>query len=308
MRLLRQVYTKAAALLLRPYTRREMPGWGLLYRHFVGAAEKDHLWVDEKPRWIRGKMHRYEMLLRINGWSNRATFFLGRFYDLPTQLLIQQVLRRGDTFVDVGANEGMMTLLAAQIVGSEGQVIAFEPNPVPREILLENLRRNRIDHVLVHAAGLSDSAGTLLLTVPLTNSGEGSFTKLEVPATTVACPVHVGDDLLRGLHPQLLKIDVEGFETRVLKGLADTIVHARPLISIEMIAGHLKRDQSTPDLVSELLQGWGYTGRRLALRKSGGTHRLVLQALGPQWADGDYVWGPVDTIVELERDLLARAA
>ena len=303
MGLLRMAYSRAVIAVLRPYIRRELPGWGLLFDRFIGAAEKDYLWAGEQERWIRGKMHQYEMSVRISGWSNRAAFFLGRFYDLPTQLLIQHVLRPGDTFVDIGANEGMMTLVAARAVGPSGQVIAFEPNPVPRAILERTLSRNGIDIVVVHGVGLSNMRGTLELSVPFTNTGEGSFTELGVPGTKVSCPVAVADELLGGDDPTLVKIDVEGFEMRVLEGLAGTIAKSRSLISIEMIASHLRRDESTPDKIIEWFQARGYVGRRLSTRRHGHRRRLALSDLGSTWRDGDYVWGTKILMSELETKL-----
>jgi hypothetical protein len=67
--------------------------------------------------WMRGKLHGYEMSLDLGNWSNRQTYFLGRFYDLPTQLVLLSCLRPDDIFVDIGANEGMISLLASRLVG-----------------------------------------------------------------------------------------------------------------------------------------------------------------------------------------------
>ena len=303
MSVVRRAYTRSVTALLRPYIRRELPGWGRLYRRFVGSFDKDHLWQNEPVRWVRGKLHGYEMALRISGWSNRATFFLGRFYDLPNQLLLQKLLRQGDTFVDIGANEGMMTLLAARQVGEDGQVLSFEPNPSPRAILEKNLRRNAIEHVQVHAMGLSDEPGKLELFVPAVNTGEGSFTPMEgVEGTSVTCPVHVGDEVLHDVKPKLIKIDVEGFEAHVLRGLQHTIERARPFITIEMIGGHLARDGSSPQTIAELFKDHGYVGHRLGTTKEAGERRLILRDCGPQLPDGDYLWAPAEREEELLKE------
>ncbi|WP_205480941.1 FkbM family methyltransferase [Sphingomonas arenae] len=296
-------YTHGVSWLLRPYIRRELPGWGMLYRTFIGSNEADHRWAGHGERWVRGKLHHYEMSVRISGWSNRATFFLERFYDLPTQLLMQHVLERGDTFVDIGANEGMMTLLAARLVGPGGKVVAFEPSPVPRAILERNLERNGIEHVRVHSVGLGDRETDLQLLVPDRNSGEATFTQMDLPGKVVTCPVKVADAMLRQETPKLIKIDVEGFETRVLTGLSETIARSQPLISIEMIAGHLQRDGSSPAAVCALFRELGYVGRRLGLRRVGRSHRLTLSEPEDPWSDGDYVWGRPASIEALERRL-----
>nr|WP_166180529.1 FkbM family methyltransferase [Altererythrobacter segetis] len=231
------------------------------------------------------------MSVRIAGWSNRSTFFLERFYDLPTQLLLQQELRDGDLFVDVGANEGMITLLGSRLVGDTGKVMSFEPNPVPREILQRNLRRNGITNVELHACGLGDEDGELQLFVPCANSGEGSFT---APATaseghSSPCPVRIGDSILQGRAPKLIKIDVEGFEAHVLLGLRRTLERVRPMIVMEMIARHLARDGQEPFNLCSWLEGLGYQGQRLGLE---GRSRLHLLPMPRVWEDGDYVFMP----------------
>jgi hypothetical protein len=82
--------------LVRPYVLRELLGWGYVYDTLIGRCQSDLSWRDEPLRKIRGKLHGYEMELYLGQWSERATYFLGRFYDLGTQLFLKQVLRPGD--------------------------------------------------------------------------------------------------------------------------------------------------------------------------------------------------------------------
>lgn len=287
--MLKPLYRRGVIALAKPYIRRELPGWGKVYRGLIGSHERDWLWRGEPERWIRGKFHGFEMPVRIDGWSNRFTFFLERFYDLPTQLLMQRILQEGDVFVDVGANEGMMTLLGAKLVGPSGRVIAFEPNPTPRGILERSLERNAIANVELHAAGLGDEAGELRLFVPRINTGEGSFTKPadDSAGDYVSCPVLVGDLVIGDRRPKLIKADVEGFEAHVLKGLEGVLRSARPMIVMEMIAGHLARDQQSPQELCDWLASLGYEGQRLSLRDR---HTLELLPMTEEWQDGDYLF------------------
>ena len=274
--------------LVRPYVSRELPGWGYLYRFFVGSFQNDRLWKGQPERWVRGKLHGYEMPLDISGWSNRGTYFLRRFYDLPTQLLVQDCLKSGDTFIDIGANEGMISLGASRAVGVAGKVISFEPNPAVREVLSRTIRLNGIGNIEVRAAGLSDEAGEMTLFVPDINSGEGTFTAVEgVAGSTVTCPVVVGDHDLDGVDPALIKIDVEGFEMRVLRGLKKTLLRAKPAISIELIDRHLARDGQSAASVVAYLRTLGYEGKRLSLTRQ---KTLKLGPIPDPWVDGDYLF------------------
>lgn len=282
-------YRNAVIAFARPYIKRELPGWGHIYRNLVGSFEKDHIWRGERERWVRGKLHGYEMSVRIDGWSNRQTFFLERFYDLPTQLLLMRALRPGDTFVDAGANEGMMTLLGSRLVGDRGQVISFEPNPKPGGILKRNLRRNAIANVELHDCGLGEEPGEMPLFVPDINTGEGSFTAPEsdTAGEYVTCPIRVGDEVIGSRDPRLIKIDVEGFEGHVLKGLRGTLERAKPVLCMEMVGRHLARDGQTPAGLCEWLGALGYEGRKLGLANR---RELAMEAMPSEWADGDYVF------------------
>jgi hypothetical protein len=83
--------------------RRESPGWGRLSGAAISSGKPDR-WSGYPRRWVRGKLHGYEMSLDIGCWPNRTTFFLERWSNLPVQLLIQAILRPGDTMLDI-ANE-----------------------------------------------------------------------------------------------------------------------------------------------------------------------------------------------------------
>lgn len=285
-----RLYRGAIQFAILPYIRRELPGWGLFYRYLVDIGH-GRLWRDAPPTSVRGKMHGYDMGIRLDRWSSRLTYFLGRFHDLPTQLVIQRVLTSGDIFVDVGGSEGMMSLVASRAVGDNGTVIAFEPNPRPRAVFEENIRRNGISNVEIRPAGLGNIEAELELFVPDRSSGEGTFTKMDgVKGFTVRCPVLVGDVELGDHRPRLIKIDVEGFEARVLDGLSRTIERAHPMICLEMIAKHLARDGSSHAQIADFLQRLGYRGLRLGLRKSNGKHQLAWSPSEERWEDGDYLW------------------
>jgi FkbM family methyltransferase len=140
---------------------------------------------------------------------------LVEFHDMSFLL---HVLQPGDTFVDVGANIGTYTILAAKNAGAH--VISFEPIPSTFENLQRNVTANGVNEMVdLRRYGVGDKAGTLYFT----NSIDGMNHVLrdhEIAnrTDTVEVPTGTLDDLLNDKRPVLIKIDVEGFEWPVLNG------------------------------------------------------------------------------------------
>jgi FkbM family methyltransferase len=161
------------------------------------------------------------------GGSALAAFLPLHEYDEMRFLLL--ALRPGDLLVDVGANVGLHTLLAAAC-GAE--VVALEPLPAARAMLERNVARNGLaGRVLILAAGAADARGELTFT-----DGPSCLNHVvgpgEVPGVPVRkVPVVPLDEVVPSGRPVvMLKIDVEGFEAAVLRGatrlLADPALRA----------------------------------------------------------------------------------
>jgi len=285
-------------VLARPYIWREMPGWGFIYRHLVGNYERDGFWTGATPRTVRGKLHGYEMTLDLQGWSERTTYFLGRFYDLPTQLLMQALLRPGDRFCDIGANVGMLTLLGSRLVGEQGFVDAVEPNPDCCKRLMDLVTRNRINNVRLYRVALADRPGRLPLSIKSINSGEGTLTSVRnVPGFNIEVMVEVttGDSLLADVKPAptLIKIDIEGFECQALAGLQGTLMRHRPVVSTEIVPTHLARAGKSVEDLFKAFKALDYQCYSLGLRRSGFRHTLhlpICATSGP--FDNNVLWVP----------------
>src|SRR6185295_14281434 len=125
---LRRFIQSLIIVFVRPYTVRELFGWGYVYSIFVGGFRRDWFWVDSGHRAMRGKIHGYMRHLDLSRWSQRIEYFLGRWYDLDLQLLMQSAIAAGDIVVDIGANRGSFAFVASRLVGSRGKIICFEPS------------------------------------------------------------------------------------------------------------------------------------------------------------------------------------
>lgn len=288
-------YPKLAFLTL-PYSRLELPGWGKLLKK-AGVFD-DQLWKYAPNRTIRGKWHDYLMTLELSNWSERQTYFLARYYDLSTQLFIRKTVKPGDTFIDIGANIGMIALLAASCVGKEGKVYAFEPNPEAYKKLRNNIVTNNIEQLNSYRCGLGEKETVLTLTVVTEHTGMGTMGQipekdLSLISNCYQVPVHRGDDVLPKILSEstFIKIDVEGFEPYVIAGLPSTISELKPTIVMEIIPEYLERAKSSMKEVCNMMVSYGYEGFLLGSKRVGIHHSLKLQKVSSyENMKGNYVW------------------
>lgn len=142
---------------------------------------------------------------------------------------IAGALRPGDQFIDVGANIGIVSLLAAK--SDSVGVHAFEPEPRNAARLRENISLNAPAHVRVHELGLGDRAGTHeFFIAPETGDGTHSLMASRADGRT---PIQIQIDTLDAVvlagtvpQPSVIKVDVEGAEALVLDGAARTLQSA----------------------------------------------------------------------------------
>jgi FkbM family methyltransferase len=173
--------------------------------------------------------------------------------------LFKKILKPGMTVLDVGANIGYFSAIAAGLVEGEGSVHAFEPVPECFARLQRNLADFRWSHV--YPCAVADATGTAAIHFHENELGWGSL--LGGISLTHAGDVQVIalDDWIlreniRAVH--FTKIDAEGGEYRVLQGAAHLLRDLRPVIAAELNSACLSRDHHTPDDVVRLLQSAEY--------------------------------------------------
>lgn len=155
----------------------------------------------------------------------------GQFSDEEVDVM-RKLLSPGDTVFDIGANVGAFTVPLAQMVGPTGRVIAFEPQPETCALLRRNVEQNNVSAaVRVVECAASDAAGSIAMprldSLNHKNYGGVALGEGEGSARTITV------DSLNLPFVHLMKIDVEGHETEVVKGARETIMRCRPFIYIE---------------------------------------------------------------------------
>lgn len=136
-----------------------------------------------------------------------------------------QNLREGDTFLDVGANIGYYTLIAAHAVGETGRVYAFEPDPVSFEILEHNVRLHELGNVVLEQKAAANEPGSIELFLAADNKGDHRIYQAEESRPSIAIEAVTLDGYFetRDRRVDFAKIDTQGAEVLILQGMAGLI-------------------------------------------------------------------------------------
>ena len=137
---------------------------------------------------------------------------------------LKETLRPGQTFVDVGANVGYFSVLAAQLVGPTGTVIAVEPEARNLDLLYRNLARNGCEGALVIPYAAHSAGGTMTLSLDEENRGGHRLVPRDHAGVCVRC-VRLDDVLPERV--DVVKIDVQGYDHEVIEGLQRTLAANR---------------------------------------------------------------------------------
>jgi FkbM family methyltransferase len=172
-------------------------------------------------------------------------------------------LEPGATFVDAGANLGIYTIAAARVVGPQGRVVAVEPTPTTAEMLRQNVRLNGLWEtgvVEVHECAVGAAPGRARLATNRADSGHNSLFPESGATGHVDVDVLPLDDLIpAGTRVDVVKIDVEGGELAVLRGM-ERVVAQNPgvVVYAELADEHLRRaGTSAAGLIAEAdALGW----------------------------------------------------
>ena len=164
-------------------------------------------------------------------------------------------LNKGDRVFDIGSHQGIVAMILADVVGPSGQVIAVEAEPHNVMIAAENFTLNGCHNVTLVAEAIDERSGDVLLAQELNAyiAPGNRWGKVRVRATTI--------DELAGQHghPDLVLLDVEGYELKALKGAIGTLSAGCTLIIELHVGAGLERSGGSADEVLGILRTHGYT-------------------------------------------------
>jgi FkbM family methyltransferase len=226
--------------------------------HRIGAIIKFIKW-QISSRLINGSV--------VYNWINNSKLIVSRgmtgatgniyvgLMEYEDMSFLLHYLQKDDLFFDVGANVGVYTVLASKV--KKAKTIAFEPLPDTFDKLLDNIQINRLDNVISKNIGLSFEPSKLYFT---TNKDTMNSVALDSDMDKQEVDVDTLDNISNqyGI-PKIIKIDVEGYETNVLKG-AKSILENKNLevIILELNNSGKKFGFDDDDIHNDLLN-YGFT-------------------------------------------------
>ena len=190
-------------------------------------------------------------------------------YEPHVTAALRKILRRGDTFVDLGAHIGYHSYFAAGLVGASGSVFSFEADPANFQRLRKNLQHFP-QAILEHCAIWSDEENLMFTrSESLKESGWGALARVRTAPQREQVEVHgvsldAWGERAKPEAIRAIKIDVEGAELAVLCGAKQVLQSMRPILLLEMSEPLLRQSGASAVVIEELLRNHKYELNRLA--------------------------------------------
>lgn len=225
-------------------------------------------------KWVLRVQRRETEVQGIKLWVDPASNFgrrvlLENNYEADLTAVFSKLLAPGQSFVDVGANEGWFSMLAASLVGASGRVLACEPQERLWPAILKNVALNGFTNVALLPFAVGSEPGQSEINLyPSLNTGSshigGRLRRWEKVQRIEIMPLSaILDGWARG-NVDLMKIDVEGFELQALQGAGKHLGSTIRRIVVEIHPGPLRALGSNEEEVIQLLESAGYAKRVIA--------------------------------------------
>jgi FkbM family methyltransferase len=259
--------------------------------HTVGVARLRHqlfAWRYHSRKTFTAGISGHTVVFQTQDLYSKRWFYPrycdGRIHEEVTSHLIMKLLRGKRCFLEVGANLGWFACLAGRVLG-DGRVVAFEMDEQNFRLLQDNVATNRLHNVVTVQAAVADNNGVAryLRTTPYSRAGYHLLldSKPErgdiVETRTITLDSYAQRNSVR---PDVVKIDVEGAEVQVLRGMRTMLKRDAPSLVVEVHPERMAElETSSADLVM-LLQSSGYKVAEITNARQQGTE-ATLRPLAP---------------------------
>jgi FkbM family methyltransferase len=203
---------------------------------------------------------------KIHGFVATRRIISGKRYEAGIGLL-NQIVRPGDTVIDIGANQGLYSYYLSELVGPNGKVYAFEPIPYNLRILrrIADCRNN----IVVRPVGCGEKSETTEFFVPISHRVPiGGWAHRKAPGDNGAGEIvraniiRVDDEIIEPV--SFIKCDIEGAELFALKGAAKILERSRPAVLCEICEPWCLRFGVTKEQVLKFLVAFNYRVQQIS--------------------------------------------
>lgn len=199
----------------------------------------------------RGYIRTFQAYIMSDAWEELTTD------------MFKKVVREGDTVLDLGANIGYFTLLAARLVGTSGRVYSFEPEPTNYSLLLKNIELNGYGNVVALQKAVSSTTGKIKLFLDSKDTGAHSIYRLDGSSKFVEIDSVAPDEYFKDKVSKIdvIKMDVEGAEIAALAGMDRILKENENLkMFVEFYFPGIKRSGSSPEeFARKLLEDYHFS-------------------------------------------------
>jgi FkbM family methyltransferase len=203
----------------------------------------------------------YKIYLNPRDVGVSRMLFMYGFYEKYTTDLFRKLVKRGDVFLDIGANLGHYALIAAGAVGERGRVYAFEPASDSYNLLLKSVAANGFKNIVAVPKAVSNRVGTTRLVLDPHDAGMHRLASGADSGDSIVIETVTLDDYFKDKEDRvnIMKMDVEGAEMLVLEGMHEIIKRNDDLtIFTEFSPVMLRRAGSAPEEYLRQLFGHGF--------------------------------------------------
>lgn len=182
------------------------------------------IWRYLGPKGVRlAEVNGFKMYVICRDWAVAPSLIFAHVWNPTETKIFRQHIKEGMTVIDVGAYIGYYSLLASRLVGDKGRVYAFEPSPECLGLLHKNIQLNNCKNIQVFEKAVTDKSGHTTFYLSPRNLSTSSTLKTfqdqrQIKVLTTTLDETIGDDKI-----DFIKIDIEGGETKALKGMSRII-------------------------------------------------------------------------------------
>lgn len=205
---------------------------------------------------------------------------MGGHWEPNVERVMMSYAQPGMSVIDIGAHFGYYTIKLGTKIGGSGKLLAFEPNPEVNAVCLENIKINALSgHVRLHNHALGDASATATLTRSHSNMASANLIGEQDADFSVEVEVKRLDDVVEpDFTADLIKLDAEGYEKRILDGAAD-LLRRSPEAAIMIELGLDRWEQSAS--LDQLLPSCGGNKGLYAVHPDGTLEYFAIEKVRP---------------------------